>query len=487
VSEVGEVLGERYHLVRLVGRGGMSDVYEAHDQLTGSSVAIKLVRSGDPEFARRLDREVRALESLEHPGLIRLLDTGVVGDQAYLVMDFVDGPTLATTLREGPLEAVRVSRLGAQLADTLAYVHARGVVHRDVKPSNILVSSDANAWLGDFGIALMHDATTITALGSAVGTVTYMAPEQLEGQSVGPAADVWSLGVVLLECLTGRRVFEGSPSEIVARRLRGPVTLADNLPAPWKMLLGAMLEARSESRPTSGEVASLLATPAFETPWRPAIVVPPTEMGASDETRVVANETRVLAGGRAGIIDPDQTVRAPTVTGPAPAAERGRAPWVVPTVVVAAALLGLWWLTSVLNPAVPPVTTTTTTSTTTPSVSSSSRALTTLLNDLTSAQSAQTLDAASAQAVAADAQQALTDWTARNFANVQSDLQAAATTLGNAQQSGLATPGAVTLLQGDLAALATSLGVAPPSTTTTTTVVSAPPPGHGHGNGKKHP
>jgi len=463
----------------------MSDVYEAHDQLTGSPVAIKLVRSGDPEFARRLDREVRALESLEHPGLIRLLNTGVVGDQAYLVMDFVDGPTLATSLREGPLETARVSRLGAQLADTLAYVHARGVVHRDIKPSNILVSSDANAWLGDFGIALMHDATTITALGTTVGTVTYMAPEQLEGQSVGPAADVWSLGVVLLECLTGRRVFEGSPSEIVARRLRGPVTLADDLPTPWKMLLGAMLEARPESRPTSGEVASLLATPAFEAPWQPAIFVPPTEMGASDETRVVSNETRVLAGGRPSVIDPDQTVRAPTGRGPAPVPEGRRVPWVVPTAIAILALLALWWLTSVLNPASPPVTTSTT-STTAPSVSSGSRALTTLLNDLNSSQSAQTLDAASAQAVAADAQKALTDATARNFANVQSDLQAAATTLGNAQQSGLASPSAFTLLQGDLAALATSLGVTPP-TTTTTPVVSVPPPGHGHGNGKKHP
>jgi len=464
----------------------MSDVYEAHDQRTSSPVAIKIVRSGDPEFARRLDREVRALENLEHPGLIRLLDTGVVGDQAYLVMDFVDGPTLATSLRDGPLETPRVSRLGAQLAATLAYVHAQGVVHRDIKPSNILVSSDGDAWLGDFGIALMHDATTITALGTTVGTVTYMAPEQLEGQSVGPAADVWSLGVVLLECLTGRRVFEGSPSEIVARRLREPVALADDLPAPWKMLLGAMLEARPESRPTSSEVASLLAAPAFEAPWQPTVFVAPIEAADSDETRVVSSETRVLAGARASAIDPDQTVRAPTPRDASVAPEQRVPRWVVPTVVAIVALAGLWWLTAVLNPATPPVTTTTT-STTSAGVSPGSRALTTLLNDLTSAQSAQTLDAPTAQGVAADAQQALTDWTARNFAHVTSDLQAAATTLASAQQSGVATPGAVTQINADLAALAASLGVAPPTTSTTTSVVVGPPPGPGHGKGKNHP
>lgn len=484
MTQIGDVLADRYRLVRLVGRGGMSDVYEADDRLTNTAVAIKLVRSGDPEFARRLDREVRALESLEHPGLIRLLDTGVAGDQAFLVMDYVDGPTLATSLREGPLGTVAASRLGAQLADALAYVHARGLVHRDVKPSNILRSSDGDAWLGDFGIALMHDATTITALGIAVGTVTYMAPEQLEGHSVGAAADVWSLGVVLLECLTGRRVFEGSPSEVVARRLRGPVTLADDLPAPWKMLLASMLQERPEARPSSAEVASLLATAPFQAPWQPATLVAPALVADGDETRVVANETRVLGAG-ALLADADQTVRAPAALSTPEEPERRVAWWGVASILVLA-LVGLWALTSALGSSAP--TTASTSSTVTTSVATGTRALATLLNDLASAQSAQTLDAASAQSVTVDARQALVDWSARNFANVQNDLQQAATTMVNAQQLATATPSAAALIQSDIASLATSLGVAVPSTTTTTTTTApvAPPPGPGLGHGKGH-
>src|ERR1035437_4711404 len=248
MTSIADVLGGRYHLVRLLGRGGMSDVYQAIDDRSGNTVAVKIVRSGDPEFVRRLTQEARALESFEHPGLIQLLDTGLAGDDAYLVMEFIDGPTLAETLKSRPLGAPATSALGARLAEALAYVHERGIVHRDVKPSNILQSAKGEAWLGDFGIAQLHDATTITAAGSTLGTVRYMAPEQLEGHHVGPSADIWSLGIVLLECLTGRRVYEGSPSEVVARRLAGPA------PGRSPRAVEAALErnARPPSRPTPG-------------------------------------------------------------------------------------------------------------------------------------------------------------------------------------------------------------------------------------------
>src|ERR1700684_3988924 len=236
MTMIAETLGGRYRLVRLIGRGGMSDVYEALDVQTGISVAVKVVRSGDPEFVRRLAHEARALESFEHPGLVRLYDTGLAGDQAYLVMEYVEAITLAESLRRGPLAAKDVAALGVSLADALAYVHERGIVHRDVKPSNILISRGGDVKLGDFGIPHLHDAATLTITGTMLGTVSYMAPEQLEDTQVGPSADIWSLGIVLLECLTGRRVYEGSPSEIVARRLGEPVPLPADLPLPREVL-----------------------------------------------------------------------------------------------------------------------------------------------------------------------------------------------------------------------------------------------------------
>ena len=158
-------------------------------------------------------QEARALERVAHPGLVRLLDAGPADGQTYLVMELVEGSTLDAGA------ASRAARPGAhghprsRLADALAYVHAQGIVHRDVKPSNILVTPDGEARLGDFGIARLLDASTLTLAGTTLGTAAYMAPEQLEDHQVGPSADIWSLGMVLLECLTGHRVYEGSPGE----------------------------------------------------------------------------------------------------------------------------------------------------------------------------------------------------------------------------------------------------------------------------------
>jgi len=270
MTSIADVLGGRYRLVRLLGQGGMSDVYQAVDQESGTAVAVKILRSGDPALARRLAQEARALERLKHSGLIRLLDTGLAGDQAYLVMELVEGRTLAESLRGGPLGARGTAILGARLADTLAYVHDQGIVHRDVKPSNILLTADDEAWLGDFGIARLHDASTLTVAGTTLGTVAYMAPEQLEDHQVGPSADIWSLGMVLLECLTGRRVYSGSPSEIVARRLAGSVPLPVDLPVPWKLVLSGMLDHRPDQRLDGHQVAALLVTSVFRAPWLPS-------------------------------------------------------------------------------------------------------------------------------------------------------------------------------------------------------------------------
>ena len=245
----------------------MSEVFEAVDVRTGIAVAVKVVRSGDPDLARRMAQEARALELVEHAGLVRLLDTGSTDSKAYLVMELIDGSTLAAALRQGSLSPERTAAIGATLAEALAFVHDHAIVHRDVKPSNILMTADGEARLGDFGIARLLDASTLTVAGTTLGTAAYMAPEQLEDHQVGPGADIWSLGMVLLECLTGHRTYEGSPSEVVARRLAGPVPLPADLPVAWKLLLSGMLDHRPDQRLRGDEVAALLRTTPFRTPW----------------------------------------------------------------------------------------------------------------------------------------------------------------------------------------------------------------------------
>jgi len=455
----------------------MSDVYEALDEQSGDTVALKIVRSGDPEFVRRLTLEARALESFEHPGLITLLDTGLTGDDAYLVMEFVDGPTLSTSLQSGPLGAPQTASLGARLADALAYVHERGIVHRDVKPSNILQSAQGEAWLGDFGIAQLHDATTLTAMGTALGTVVYMAPEQLEGERVGPSADIWSLGIVLLECLTGRRAYEGSPSEIVARRMAGPVALPEDLPAPWKLVLSGMLDYRPEQRLDGRQVAALLSSSAYAAPWQPSsadVTERVTPVGPNDLTVLMPGGVMPVA------VAGDETL----VTLPArrAAAPPARPRWLVPGVLLALAVLvfGLIiWLPS--NPKnVPPTTTTQSTTTTS---ASSSTLIANLLNDLATGQVAGTVDPGSVQSITQDAERALFDQTSRNSVAAENDLQQAASVIANGTQGGKISQSEGKLLESDLSALARSLGVSAPSTTTTFAPPGPTPPGN-NGNGK---
>jgi serine/threonine protein kinase len=489
MTSIADVLGGRYRLVRLLGRGGMSDVYEATDEFDGGSVAIKIVRSSDPEYVRRLTQEARALESFEHPGLIRLLDTGLAGDDAFLVMEFVDGPTLATSLRSGPLGTQSTAMLGARLADALAYVHERGIVHRDVKPSNILLSTSGEAWLGDFGVAQHHDATTLTAVGTTLGTVVYMAPEQLEDHQVGPSADIWSLGIVLLECLTGKRVYEGSPSEIVARRMSGPVPLPVDLPVPWKLLLRGMLDPRPDQRLDGAQVAALLVTSPFVTPWQPS---------DADVTQRLSpvtpgDLTALLPGLGAPVVSTgDDTLIAATRRGAAsPRAVRPR--WLVPAVLVAVVALcvGLIYSFASSPPSIPtttkpPATTTSTTSTTTTTTTSpatGSGALSTLVGNLATGQIAGTLDNASEQKISQQADQALVDEAAGNSHQAASDLQQAATTITNGVQNSLIDESEGTTLQQDLSSLASALGVTDPSATPTTT---SPRPPFGPGNGKGH-
>ena len=217
VSEVplggSTVVAGRYALGEVIGRGGMAEVYRAWDQVLERPVAVKMLHlaTSDAAARARFARETSTLAKLNHPGLVTVLDAGTVEDRPFLVMELVDGAALSTWVRGAALDPRYVAAAGAQVADALRYVHGEGIVHRDVTPANILLARDGRVLLADFGIArLAADTAHLTAQGLMVGTVGYLSPEQVTGGDVGPAADIYALGLTLLEALTGVQAYPGS-------------------------------------------------------------------------------------------------------------------------------------------------------------------------------------------------------------------------------------------------------------------------------------
>lgn len=253
------LIAERYRLERRLGTGGVADVYHATDQLLGRAVAVKVFRF-DAEGCdeRRISTEMRTLGTLQHPGLVTLYDADVADRVPYLVMELVPGPTLARQLADGPLSPALAAAIGTQLATALDYVHGRGVVHRDVKPANILLDG-STVKLADFGIARPVDSLPITEHGTTVGTPNYLSPEQVNGTPAGAASDVYTLGLVLLECLTGRVAYPGTGVEAALARLHHPPAIPADLRPPWVDLLTAMTTTHPAQRPTAREVAATLA------------------------------------------------------------------------------------------------------------------------------------------------------------------------------------------------------------------------------------
>ncbi|MFE2755342.1 serine/threonine-protein kinase [Actinosynnema sp. NPDC059335] len=256
----GEVLKGRYALGALYGAGGTAEVYQAFDVGSDRKVAIKLFRgTATREDEIRLGREAHVLTKLWRSGMVAVHDTGSFRGSPFLVMQAVEGGTLRRWTRE-PRAPERVAWIGAQVAEVLAHVHRHDVVHRDVKPSNILLDRDGRrAYLTDFGLALQAHATRVTRSGVVVGTPGYLAPEQVRGDEVTPAADVFALGLVLLECLTGRSEYPGGDTgSALARLHRGPV-IPDDLPTPWRELLTAMTGLSARRRPTAADCVAGLA------------------------------------------------------------------------------------------------------------------------------------------------------------------------------------------------------------------------------------
>ena len=252
------LLGGRYEVGRLIGTGGTARVYRAYDLRLGREVAVKIY-SRDAlrvEQLRRL-REMRIQGSIDHPGVVALHDGGTEQGFTYLVMQFADGENLAERLLYGPLPPAEVTELAIGLTEALAHVHAHRVVHRDLKPGNIFLGPDGPL-IGDFGIAHALDSTHITGTGVVPGTAAYLAPEQVVGEQTGPPADIYALGLILLECLTGEREYTGTLAETAVARLARQPRIPDGLPAPLTQALQRMTAREPADRPTALEAQQLL-------------------------------------------------------------------------------------------------------------------------------------------------------------------------------------------------------------------------------------
>ena len=243
----------RFRVGGILGRGVGTEVYSAYDQLLNRPVAVKLFPGDpDPTTCRRVADEARALDRLDHRRLVSVFDGGVHQGRPYLVMQLIRGESLSQQLKRGPLPPVQVMPLIALLADGLTHVHSRGIVHRDVKPSNILLDRRGLPYLTDFGIALLSGLSRVTSVDEIVGTPAYLAPEQVYGGPLGPAVDVYALGLVMLECLTGRREYTADNKMNAAlARLDRPPRIPNTLPGPLAGLLRSMTAVEPSRRPTA--------------------------------------------------------------------------------------------------------------------------------------------------------------------------------------------------------------------------------------------
>ena len=254
------VIAGRYRLDELLGRGGMSEVWRATDTELDRQVALKLLApQADVE---RFEREARAFAALAHPNVTQLYDYGEDGDRPYMVLEFVPGGTLEDRLQQGALPDAQTYAIATDIASGLAHAHARGVIHRDIKPTNILFDEEGRAKLTDFGIAQTAGDGTLTDAGTVLGTASYISPEQAGGEPTTPATDVYSFGVMLFRMLTGRAPFEAAEAlELVMLHRDAPAPAVEAIrpdaPPELAALTAATLAKDPRARPQDG--AALLA------------------------------------------------------------------------------------------------------------------------------------------------------------------------------------------------------------------------------------
>jgi serine/threonine protein kinase len=329
-----EILSGRYRLGEVIGRGGMASVYSARDENLGRDVALKLFapQSAEADELKRQQAEIELLATLNHPSLVTLFDAGTdtrIPDEPrpFLTMELVEGQDLRSRIRHSPVPFDELAVIGAGLADALAYVHSLGIIHRDIKPANVLLvqvrpGEPLRPKLTDFGIARIIDGTRLTATGTMVGTAAYLSPEQARGADMGPASDIYSLGLVLLECIKGSVEYPGSAVESAVARLHRAPVVPDAVPAEWAQLIRAMTALDPLDRPAAADLEAAL---------RQALVSPDSLPGllAEERTRVLpappARPPRSATGVRDFVQDTAQDPVPNTAAGSA-----GQAPGIRP-------------------------------------------------------------------------------------------------------------------------------------------------------------
>lgn len=336
----GRLLGGRYRLLEAHAMGGMASVWRAHDERTGEVVAIKRLHPHliEDEGAReRFRREAVAMEAIRHPNVVAVRDAVLDADEPALVMDFVAGRSVAELAADGHrFDEAEALAIGAAVADGLAAVHERGIVHRDLKPANVLIGDDGVARLSDFGIAVgLMDATALTAEDGVVGTLRYLAPERLAGTTATPATDVWGLGTVIYEMVTGVPAF---PATTLAARVEAastPVTRPDGLSdATWAVVARALASDPADRYVDGAAMAAdlhgLPGVPApVEVPPDPSaptevIAIPVAASAAQASDAVAPAVAAVPAPALPPMIEPPtmESPAAPATTAPGPVVQR---------------------------------------------------------------------------------------------------------------------------------------------------------------------
>ncbi|MDW7738739.1 MAG: Stk1 family PASTA domain-containing Ser/Thr kinase [Bacillota bacterium] len=257
---IGKVLAGRYELIEKIAEGGMARVYRGRDQLLKRTVAVKILKdqmTGDAAFIRRFEREAQSAAALSHPHIVNIYDVGVEEGTYYMVMEFVDGINLKEYIREkGRLSISEALQITHQIAEALEQAHAAGVVHRDIKPQNILFSNEGKVKVTDFGIAIAGDGVTVTVGDEIIGSVQYISPEQARGELAGKQSDLYSLGIVLYEMLTGKVPFSGeSPVAVAMKHIQEhivpPRRLVNDIPETVEQIILKAVAKDSAERYTS--------------------------------------------------------------------------------------------------------------------------------------------------------------------------------------------------------------------------------------------
>ena len=342
MAALGDVLGGRYRLVELLGQGGMATIYRATDAQLGREVAVKVLHpeyGRDPDFVARFKQEAQAAASLSHPNIVGVYDFGTDAVGPYIVMELVDGEDVATLLaRNGPLPPRQAARLAAEVAHALAAAHARGIVHRDVKPGNVLVSSDGRVKVTDFGIARAWSDARLTLPGVTLGSVHYFSPEQALGEQATEASDIYSLGIVLYELLSGRRPWEGDSAAAVAMaRISAPPPLVSAVRPNVPPVLEAIDRRALSPDPAARYVSAKAMADALEGfLGEGARPIAPAAATAAAATAARAFPPDAYAGAPARTAPPAPPPASARLEELEPEEPRGASPWIW-----VAALLGL--------------------------------------------------------------------------------------------------------------------------------------------------